>query len=34
VSGWKSTLIEEKRRGKRGDGMGDCRGVIGKGDII
>jgi hypothetical protein len=34
-SGWRSTIIEAKGRGKRGDGMGICGGVTtGKGDII
>jgi hypothetical protein len=31
VSGWESTLIKEKGRGERGDGMEACGGVNVKG---
>jgi hypothetical protein len=34
VCGWASILIEAKERGERRDGMGVCRGVTGKKDII
>jgi hypothetical protein len=34
VSGWRSTFIEAKHRGKMGNGKGGCRGITGKEDII
>jgi hypothetical protein len=34
VGEWRSTLIEANGRRERGNGMGVCGGVTGKGDII
>jgi hypothetical protein len=31
---WRSTLVEAKRKEEREDGMGGCRRVTRKGDII